>query len=61
MQTLRLNPSKIDSEAAISQFSRDRGLVAKWISVDGKLVCKWVLANSVDYPTGTAKRSHLTA
>lgn len=38
--------SKVDLALATSSY-RSRGLVAKWIKVDGKLICKWYSVQNI--------------
>lgn len=51
MKTLTIEPKVANNQQSTSLFSRlaqsatpkePRGLTAKWITVDGKLVCNWV-------------------
>ncbi len=44
--TIASTTLKTQQSEFTTQPSKSRGLVAKWFTVDGKLVCKWFPAES---------------
>lgn len=47
MNTLTTNNTALKTEQPFAtQSSKSRGSIAKWFTVDGKLVCKWLPAET---------------